>query len=81
VPDENPWKVYDYEVEMYLATLGLIASGVLGQSRIKNALLESLCLHVRILVAILTRLSALWKDADPDIPILKQVKVEYAKLE
>src|SRR5262249_13972113 len=23
----------------------------------------------------------LWKDADPDIPILKQAKVEYAKLE
>jgi tetratricopeptide (TPR) repeat protein len=23
---------------------------------------------------------ALWKDADPDIPILKQAKVEYAKL-
>jgi eukaryotic-like serine/threonine-protein kinase len=23
----------------------------------------------------------LWKDADPDIPILKQVKVEYAKLQ
>jgi hypothetical protein len=24
---------------------------------------------------------ALWKDADPDIPILKQAKEEYAKLE
>ena len=23
---------------------------------------------------------ALWKDADPDIPILKQAKTEYAKL-
>ena len=23
----------------------------------------------------------LWKDADPDIPILKQAKTEYAKLE
>jgi len=23
---------------------------------------------------------ALWKDADPDIPILRQAKVEYAKL-
>jgi len=22
---------------------------------------------------------ALWKDADPDIPILKEAKVEYAK--
>jgi len=24
---------------------------------------------------------ALWKDADPDIPILKQVKAEYARLQ
>jgi hypothetical protein len=24
---------------------------------------------------------ALWKDADPDIPILKQAKVEYANLQ
>jgi hypothetical protein len=24
---------------------------------------------------------ALWKDADPDIPILKQAKGEYAKLQ
>jgi hypothetical protein len=23
---------------------------------------------------------ALWKDADPDVPILKQAKAEYAKL-
>ncbi|MFZ0731470.1 MAG: hypothetical protein WAM79_04005 [Candidatus Sulfotelmatobacter sp.] len=23
----------------------------------------------------------LWKDADPDIPILKQAKAEYARLE
>ena len=23
----------------------------------------------------------LWKDADPDIPILKQAKAEYAKLQ
>ena len=23
----------------------------------------------------------LWKDADPDIPILKQAKLEYAKLQ
>ena len=24
---------------------------------------------------------ALWKDADPDIPILKDAKVDYAKLQ
>jgi hypothetical protein len=27
-----------------------------------------------------TALPTLWKDADPDIPILKQAKAEYAKL-
>jgi eukaryotic-like serine/threonine-protein kinase len=26
-------------------------------------------------------LFALWKDADPDIPILKEAKAEYAKLQ
>jgi len=26
-------------------------------------------------------LLTLWKDADPDIPILKQAKAEYAKLQ
>jgi hypothetical protein len=24
---------------------------------------------------------ALWKDADPDIPILKEAKAEYARLQ
>jgi eukaryotic-like serine/threonine-protein kinase len=24
---------------------------------------------------------ALWKDADPDIPVLKEAKAEYAKLQ
>ena len=24
---------------------------------------------------------AMWKDADPDVPILKEAKAEYAKLE
>ena len=27
------------------------------------------------------RFFALWKDADPDIPILKQAKAEYEKLQ
>jgi hypothetical protein len=35
-----------------------------------------LCYVVRIGPA-----SPLWKDADPDIPILKQAKAEYAKLQ
>jgi hypothetical protein len=29
----------------------------------------------------LSGLVGIWKDADPDIPILKQAKAEYAKLQ
>jgi hypothetical protein len=36
--------------------------------------------HVRALVAYGDFLS-LWKDADPDIPFLKEAKAEYAKLQ
>jgi hypothetical protein len=36
--------------------------------------------HVRALAAYKDFLT-LWKDADPDIPILKQAKAEYAKLQ
>jgi len=32
---------------------------------------------LKICVAVLV----VWKDADPDIPILKQAKAEYAKLQ
>jgi hypothetical protein len=28
-----------------------------------------------------TDVLTLWKDADPDIPILKEAKAEYAKLQ
>jgi hypothetical protein len=27
------------------------------------------------------RFLALWKDADPDVPVLKEAKAEYAKLQ
>jgi hypothetical protein len=30
--------------------------------------------------ALPTSFLALWKDADPDVPILKEAKAEYAKL-
>jgi hypothetical protein len=36
--------------------------------------------RVRALAAY-TDFLTLWKDADPDIPILKQAKAEYAKLQ
>ena len=28
-----------------------------------------------------TKIFSLWKDADPDIPILKEAKAEYSKLQ
>jgi hypothetical protein len=36
---------------------------------------------VQYLTLVRYRLLTLWKDADPDIPILKQAKAEYAKLQ
>jgi hypothetical protein len=35
---------------------------------------------VRINSRLRTYLEAAWKDADPDIPVLKEAKAEYAKL-
>jgi hypothetical protein len=32
-------------------------------------------------LAAYTDFLTLWKDADPDIPILKELKAEYAKLQ
>jgi eukaryotic-like serine/threonine-protein kinase len=36
--------------------------------------------HVFRALAAYKDILALWKDADPEIPILKQAKAEYAKL-
>src|SRR5215831_1217705 len=35
----------------------------------------------RLLVAAYQDFLTLWKDADPDVPILKQAKAEYTKLQ
>jgi hypothetical protein len=35
----------------------------------------------RYLLAHYSDLHTIWKDADPDIPILKEPKAEYAKLQ
>ena len=34
-----------------------------------------------IVLAAYKDLLTLWKDADPDIPVLKEAKAEYAKLQ
>jgi len=46
----------------------------------ENWLTPAYTLRVRALAAYKDFLT-LWKDADPDMPILKQAKAEYAKLQ
>src|SRR5262249_36975406 len=61
-----------------LARLGLARANVL-QSRMSRGA-DADAARVRALANYQDFL-ALWKDADPDIPILKQAKAEYAKLQ
>jgi hypothetical protein len=37
--------------------------------------------HKDFLTPRLRAASSLWKDADADVPVLKQAKIEYAKLQ
>ncbi len=61
-----------------LAHLGVARANAL-QSRISQGA-DADAARVRALAAY-KDLLALWKDADPDIPILKEAKAEYAKLQ
>jgi DNA-binding winged helix-turn-helix (wHTH) protein/tetratricopeptide (TPR) repeat protein len=61
-----------------LAHLGVARANALETSTAQGA--EADAARVRALAAYKDFLT-LWKDADPDIPILKQAKVEYAKLQ
>jgi len=61
-----------------LAHLGLARANAQESRTSKGA--DADAARVRALVAYKTFLT-LWKDADPDIPILKQAKAEYAKLQ
>ncbi|MGD0510029.1 MAG: hypothetical protein ABSA27_19680, partial [Terriglobales bacterium] len=61
-----------------LAHLGVARANVL-QSRTSQGA-DADAARVRALAAYKDFLT-LWKDADPDIPILKQAKAEYAKLQ
>jgi hypothetical protein len=60
-----------------VAHLGVARSNALQAKAAQGA--DSDAARVRALAAYKNFLT-LWKDADPDIPILKQAKVEYAKL-
>jgi serine/threonine protein kinase/tetratricopeptide (TPR) repeat protein len=61
-----------------LAHLGVARANALQASRSQGA--DADAARVRALAAYKDFLT-LWKDADPDIPILKQAKAEYAKLQ
>jgi tetratricopeptide (TPR) repeat protein len=61
-----------------LAHLGVARANVLQAKSSQGA--DADAARVRALAAYKDFL-ALWKDADPDIPILKQAKAEYAKLQ
>ena len=60
-----------------LAHLGVAQANALQAKTSQGA--DADAAHVRALAAYKDFLT-LWKDADPDIPILKQAKVEYAEL-
>jgi DNA-binding winged helix-turn-helix (wHTH) protein/tetratricopeptide (TPR) repeat protein len=60
-----------------LAHLGLARANALESRTSPGS--DSAAAHVRAVAAYKDFL-ALWKDADPDIPILKQAQAEYAKL-
>lgn len=61
-----------------LAHLGLARANALQARTLQGA--EAGSAHLRALAAYKEFLT-LWKDADPDIPLLKQAKSEYAKLQ
>ncbi len=61
-----------------MAHLGVARANALQSKTLQGA--ESDAARVRALAAYKDFLT-LWKDADPDIPILKEAKAEYAKLQ
>jgi len=61
-----------------LAHLGVARANALQSRTSRGA--DADAARVRALAAYKDFL-ALWKDADPDVPILKQVRAEYAKLQ
>jgi hypothetical protein len=61
-----------------LARLGIARANALQSRKSRGA--DADAARVRALAAYEDFL-ALWKDADPDIPVLKEAKAEYAKLQ
>jgi hypothetical protein len=68
----------DLGASSQLAHLGVARANALESRTSQGA--DADAARVRALAAYKDFLT-LWKDADPDIPILKQAKAEYAKLQ
>jgi serine/threonine protein kinase/tetratricopeptide (TPR) repeat protein len=71
-------KILDHRLMVSNSTLGALAHLQLGRAYKQTGVANAA--HVRALAAYKDFL-ALWNDADPDIPILKQAKAEYARLQ
>jgi len=65
------WRLGSYVSTFMLKTCATTYEASLTASKMKTAFCRNE----------VSGLLALWKDADPDIPILKQAKAEYAKLQ
>ena len=73
-------KILDHSGIVWNCWTGALAQlGIALQSRTSKGA-DADAARVRALAAYKDFL-ALWKDADPDIPILKEAKAEYAKLQ
>jgi tetratricopeptide (TPR) repeat protein/predicted Ser/Thr protein kinase len=66
-------KVLDHRGIVLADPIGAVAHLQLGRA-------SALAGNVRRAKTLYERFFALWKDADPDIPLLQQAKAEYAKL-
>jgi tetratricopeptide (TPR) repeat protein len=67
-------KIIDHKGIVLNFTLGALAHLQLGRSyRLSGDSAKAKAAYQDFL--------ALWKDADPDVPVLKQAKAEYAKLQ
>jgi hypothetical protein len=68
------------EFQKLLDHRGIVANFVTGSLRILKAAVLTIAGDIAKAKAAYQDFLMLWKDADPDIPILKEANAEYAKL-
>jgi len=76
-------RIVDHSGLVWNCWTGALAKLEIGRAnalQAKNSVAEANTSHTRA-IAGYREFLALWKDADPDIPILKEAKAEYAKLQ